>query len=314
MFRNRAIIFCVLCLGSLGFINGPGMCQEAPTATEIAESTALTPLSLGFEIYQGTSNMPGVHHLTDGMWAGNGAYFPSLTYVEYTGAKGDVIRTSVGIGQLYTEKEAGNNQPIEAYWKKPWGKSTVTVGKFYIPFAQQEWLYSSEWGALAEWSSGKYAFSASTTYNKDLNRPNFYLKSSYQMAEDAQVSLSLAEGKGFCTDSSHGRGLAVDTNVGFKGWRFTSEYNYYAASSSNAFNFLYGKLYYEKLGKCKPFVGKYWWKDECGELGNFRCNVLGADYQLTPWLSMEGAISDTSDGTVSWLQFTTKWQLPLFSR
>jgi hypothetical protein len=292
------------------------VCDDSAAATEITDSpSAIAPLSLGFELYQGTSNLAGVHRLTDGMWAGNGAYFPSVTYVEWTGLKGDVMKASIGVGRLYTEKESGTNQPVEAYWKKPLGKSTLTVGKFYIPFAQQEWLYLAQWGAMTEWTSGRVSFSASANYNKNLDRPNFYAKGNYQVAEDAQVALSLAAGKGFCTDSSHGRGVALDTNVGFKGWRFCGEYNHYdAGTSGDAFDFLSGKLYYEKFGKWKPFIAKYWWKDDCGELGNFRSNVIGADYELSPWLTIQGAISDTSDGTVSWLQFTSRWHTPLFRR
>jgi hypothetical protein len=264
---------------------------------------------MGIDTYLGASNMSGRRMYSDGMWAGAGNSFPSMAYLEWDGTGDRTARVSFGTGSMYTCSDSTQNQPIEAYIQMPIGKATVTVGKYYIPFAQQEWFYESKPGVMAQWSGDKASLSLSTNYSLDSHKQFAYARGAYKVAEDAEIGLSYALGSGFCSESEFERGFAADANIGYKGLRLYVEYNLFSKpNAADRFSFVSGKLYYEKLGAWQPFVGSFTWQDDTDFFGSFRSTVVGLDYQATPSLALEAAVSTTSDSPVSWLQVHWTWE------
>lgn len=289
-------------------------CALAPACADDVESTM--PIAvLGIDAYLGTSDMAGSHRLTDGMWAGCGTFYPSIAYLQWNSPNGSTSRVSFGIGDLYTDSENDLDQPVEAYWQTPMGNTTLTFGKFWVPFAQQEWLYESKPGVMAQWERGRMSLVAAANYDVDFNTPKLYARGGYSLTEGIDIGLSYALGEGFCSDSIHNRGFALDTTIGFAGLRFYGEYNYFDADEpGNTFNYISGKLYYEGLGKITPFVGRFSWNDRSDAFGEFRSTVYGVTYQVSPTLSLEGAIADTTDGDVTWLQMRWNWEKSILPR
>lgn len=290
---------------------GPTAVTEPQSVESSAVETPYSSFAIGADTYMGRSDMLGKHRFSDGMWAGSGAYYPSLSYLQWKGVRNDTVKLSMGMGELYTGSNTATHQPLECYWQKPVGNATVTVGKFWVPFGQQEWLYESKPGISAQWSGAHSSLIASANYSTELHHALVYLRGGRKIGKDAEVGASFALGHGLCSGSVHDRAIGLDTIVGFAGFRFYGEYNGFGAhTSGNSFKYLSGKLYYEKLGVLKPFVAKYWWHDNSDTLGNFRSTLYGVDYQLNPSIGIEGAISNTSDGNVSWLQLHWSWEKP----
>lgn len=290
--------------GSTSIVDSPAIESSVP---ELVQPS----FAIGADTYLGGSNMSGIHRFSDGIWAGAGAYYPSVSYLQWQGSRGDVVKLTAGMGEISTGSASYLHQPIEAYWQRPMGKAQVTVGKFWVPFAQQEWLYESKPGISAQWSGEKSSFIAAANLTTESHSPVMYLRGTRKVANDVEVGASLALGRGFCSDSSHNRGISLDTNIGFSGFRFYGEGNSFGArKSGNSFGYLSGKLYYEKLGTWKPFIANFRWNDKSGALGNFRSTACGIDYQLTPNIGVEGAIADTSGGNVSWVQVHWTWAKP----
>jgi len=210
---------------------------------------------------------------------------------------------------MYTDSASTLDQPVEAYWQQPAGKTVLTFGKFYVPFAQQEWQYESKLGMMAQWTGGRSSLAMSVNRNANLDSTNGYVSGSYKVAGDAEVGLSFGLGNGFSFDSIHDRGVAIDTNIGYAGWRLYGEYNHFSTRGSyNDFDYISGKLYYEKLGVWKPFVAAYSWDDHSGGFGSFKSTLCGVDYQASPKLGIEAAIATTSGKAVSWLQLHWTWE------
>jgi len=277
--------------------------QRADTSAPTPQLRTLPTVMMGVDAYFGASNMSGRSFYSDGMWAASGPAYPSVTYLRWDSPAGDACKLSFGSGDLYTSSEAMCDQPVEAFWQMPAGKTVVTFGKYWVPFAQQEWLYEPKPGIMAQWTGGRMSVAASANYNTELNCPNAYMRAGYKLASDAELGVSFGIGNGFCVNSVHDRGFALDTNIGFGGFRLYGEYNRYAAREpGSVFEFLSGKLYYEKLGALKPFLASFSWDDASEEFGHFRSTVFGLDYQLSPTLGIQGAFSTTSDSPVSWLQ------------
>ncbi len=234
-----------------------------------------------------------------------------LTYLQFRGAKGDTVKVSMGLGDVYTAADTTLHQPVEAYWQRPLGKGVVTVGKFWVPLGQQEWLYEAKPGVSMQWAGERSSLIASVNLSTQQHRPLMYARGSHKVGSDAEVGVSFALGSGFCSDTVHDRGMSLDSTVGYKGFRFYGEYNHFGAGAvGNAFRFLSGKLYYENLGAWKPFVAQYWWHDGSESFGNFRSRICGVDYQVTGSLSLEAALAGTSDGNTTWVQMHWAWEKP----
>jgi hypothetical protein len=298
---------------------GPAVLKEPAATMDSAEQkpgiaeqkkpeSLLFPLRFGIDNYTGMSNQPGRRSLSDGMWAGNLPAYPSLAYMRWDGANGRSGKLAIGTGQMYSGSSVGVDQPVEAWWQFPAGKTAMTVGKFWVPFAAQEWQYETKPGVMLNWSNGPHTLAVSSNYNLRLHTMNSYMRFGRTFGEDAGVGLSLGYGKGLSFDTDHDRAWGLDATFAAGGFRFFGEYMGALQSSGNGFGFLYGKAVFEKMGLWKPFVGFYMWNDKSGAFGRFRSSVYGMAYQVTPSLALESAISPTSDRQVSWLQLHFAWE------
>ena len=306
------IVSALLAISLMPVARGDDSAGAQPAVSEGSKSPALTSsLTLGMDSYSGTTDMPGSRRISDGMWAGSSACYPSLTYLQFRGAKGDTVKVSMGLGDLYTAADTALHQPVEAYWQRPVGNGVVTVGKFWVPLGQQEWLYEAKPGVSMQWAGERSSLIASVNLSTQQHRPLMFARGSHKIGSDAEIGVSFALGSGFCSDTVHDRGMSLDSNVGYRGLRFYGEYNHFGASTvGNAFRFLSGKLYYENLGAWKPFVAQYWWHDGSESFGNFRSRICGVDYQVTGSLSLEAALAGTSDGNTTWVQMHWAWEKP----
>lgn len=301
--RALWVVFIALSLSAIAFCDGADSAGKTPIL-----GSSIPSLKMGMELYFGATDMPGQRYISDGMWAGQGTFYPSITYLEW-GQLGRTARVSLGTGDLYTNSESTLDQPVEAYVTTPLGKGTVTVGKYYVPFAQQEWLYEAKLGVKAEWGGDRTSLTASANYNEDSRKSFIYLRGAYKVAEDAEVGLSVASGEGFCSESVHDLGYSLDTTIGYGGCRFSGEWNHFYANEPGLdFNYVSGKLYYEKLGDWQPFLGVFSWNDRSDTFGSFRSTVYGVSYQASSSLAIEGALARTSEGSVTWLQFHWNWE------
>lgn len=307
---RRAALFSVAAVGCWVV---PVRAQTGPT------SVPATPFRVGVDYYAGATNQAGGRRFSDGYWAGSGAAFPSVGYVGWDNEKGQAARVSVGLGELYTGPNRTVTQPVEAWYRWAPGRDIrLTVGKFWVPFAAQEWQYETKPGAMVSWARGPYNLALSLNRNETTRGLNGYLRAGRVWGETGGLGVSLATGRGLSYNSVHDRGWGVDATVALGGgFRVSAEYEALRAaggggadpSANAAFRFGYAKLAYENGGRWLPFVAHYDWRDRAGELGALRSTVYGLGYQITPGLTLEGAFAPTSAArTVSWAQLHWTWE------
>jgi len=265
------------------------------------------PFKLGMDYYNGFSSVPGHSRFSDGLWAGSNLAAPSVGYARFDDGRGNAMRVSVGIGGMYTGGGTTLNQPVEAYWQRTIGATSVTIGKYWLPFGSQEWEYETKPGVMLQWSAGPHSLALSTNYNTTTHRINTYAHASRAFGRDASLGLSFGGGKGLTYDSLHDVMWGVDAMYGFHGFRFTGEY-VAALRGSQGFGFTTGKVAYERLGAWRPYVGVYSWNDQTGAFGRFRSQVYGMQYQITPSTAIDTAIAPTSSRRTYWLQVHTSWE------
>lgn len=276
-----------------------------------AEET-LAGLSVGVDVYGGVSNLTGARGFNDGFWiGGTGPAFPSNVYLHYAARNGGAAHLALGTGRLYRGAGRLVSQPHEAWYKQPLGKTTLTVGKYYVPFSLLEWEYETKYGVMAERAFGPYSVAASLNYNGDTDAPNAYLRASRSFGENLNVGVSLGGGKGLSYNSIHNRAAGVDLTAKWRGWQLIGEYEIMRRRSSERFRFGFAKVSYENMGRFKPFIGRYAWNDTTGELGQLRNTVVGFGYQLRPGLALETGYARTSDEPHWWAQIHWTWERSL---
>lgn len=266
------------------------------------------PLKLGLELYSGGSTLDGHRFLSDGMWAGTEATYPSVLYGHWENGKGHAAKLALGLGRSFHGRDRLYDQPSEAWWQLPAGPLSVTVGKFWVPFAAQEWEYETKPGLMLQWSHGANSIAAAANRGRHGGNLNAYLHASHNFGDENTVGVSLAAGKGLSFDSVHDRGWGLDASYGWRGWRLTTEQIWLRAPGARDFHFNWIKLGYQRLGAFEPYVGRYDWQDDADELGSFRSTVCGLAYQLNANLALEAAWAMKPGKDVSWLQFHWSWE------
>ncbi len=285
----------------------------APVTPAPAETVApAEPFKYGVDAYLGTSNLSGNGRFTDGFWAGSAAAYPSVAYVRWENGRGSAAKLSLGAGRLYTGPESTVDQPVEAWWQTPLGKSGVraTIGQYWVPFAAQEWQYETKPGVMLSASRGAWDLALSANYNRKTQNANTYARLGHKFGEAGGVGISYGLGKGLSYNTDYDTAWAVDGTYAWRGWRISAEYDQMRGGSTPApFYFAYGKLAYENLGAWKPFIGRYVWDDKGTDtFGEFRSIVYGLSFQATPTLSLEGAYAPASNKDVTWLQLHWTWE------
>lgn len=269
------------------------------------------PIKIGFEDWIGVSNLQSLHHYSDGMWVGSNTASPSVGYLSYDDRKGSTAHLSIGIGADYTSAGITVQQPVEAWWQRPIGKARLTVGKYYVPFAQQEWEYETKPGAMLQWSRGADAWTVSTNYERSMKTANTYVRLVHTVSSTVALGFSAGAGKGFSFGSSLDRGLGVDGTVSWKNLQFVGEFDRMQGPSSHQFDFGFGKLSYNGPSPWKPFVGIYSWGDNDGTFGRYQSGVVGLGYRLTSNITLEGGYAPNAQEAgkpASWLQVHTTWE------
>lgn len=300
----------------------PGVAADAPPATRAdavppAPADPETPapaepsLKVGVEDWIGTSNLDGKRTYSDGIWVGSSFASPSVAYVKWDNAKGSAARVSVGMGELYTGSAATVRQPVEAWWQMPVGKASLTVGKYYVPFALQEWEYETKPGAMLQWAQGDDTLAVSGNYNRVTRSGNVYGRVGHSFGPSVSLGLSLGAGKGLSFDTDHKFGWDLDGTVSRVAWQVVGEYEQFRAGGSKLFHFGFLKLSPTNLGPWKPFIGRYEWSDDAEALGRYRSNVFGLGYQVSPHFTLEGGYAPMAkDGgrPTTWLQLHSTWE------
>ena len=256
----------------------------------------------GLDFYAGRSNVEDARRFSHGFWAGSAPVYPGTFYLRWTMRKGAEAKLAIGTGDLYRSKNSALHQPHEAWYQTPRGSAKIMVGKFYVPFAVQEWEYETKWGAMAQKSIGATDLTASLNLDQATHRPNLYARAGRSLNSKINVGVSAALGRGISYGSVHDKALGADLTAGWRGFELLGEYVTFRSRASDRFSFAFAKISYDGLGKLQPFVARYRWNDKSDTFGNFRSSVIGLNYQILPTLSLETAYADTGERNVSWIQ------------
>jgi hypothetical protein len=267
----------------------------------LPEKSVASPFKTGVDLYLGLSDRPGNHRYRDGMWAGQSNALPSSTYIRWDAGKGQSAKFSLGTGRLFTSHDTGYDQPAEAWVQQEWGHASLRLGKFWVPFASQEWELETKPGAMLQWNLGKIDFAASGNYNTTTRTNNGYARIGHAIGKNVSVGLSGAAGRGLTYNTSHNLAWAADACVCYQGWQVSAEYLDARGGGAEPFKFAYGKLGYD-FGKWKPWVGLYGWKGNASDFGEFHSNVMALGYELRPGLVLEAGTSTATTRNTSWLQ------------
>lgn len=272
--------------------------EEKPTPAPFSPA-----FTVGGELFFGVGNVTGAKaRSSDGIWAGTGGAYPSNLSLNWKGGESHTLRLSIGVGDLYTARFASLRQPVEAFYQAPGrGGSNFTVGKFYVPFASQEWEYEPKWGGMAQGVAGRIGYAASVNYNNLRNNANAYLRLGRQWNTGTTLGLSMGAGRGLFSGTSHDTALGVDLTQELKGVRLNSEYNL-AASPQGTFQFAFGKLTFTRMGRIEPYIAAYYAGDQANELSNFRSVLGGVNYHITRAMALEGGYARANRRNVFWLQ------------
>ena len=282
--------------------------ETAPPASidESDEEEQRPGIYAGGELFLGRTNLEGAERLRDGFWpAGSGPSYPSALYLRVLTSKQVEAKVSVGVGRLFRDAAYGFEQPIEAWARVPLGKSQetkLTAGKFYVPFALQEWEYETKWGAMIEHQRGKTALAVAATRNSDTKGANIYARAGRDVGGNANFGLSLAGGKGLSYGSEHDRALGIDFSITKGGWNGSGEQLWMKGPNGQRFRFTWMRLAYANLGKLEPFIARYRWNDNTDAFGNIRSTAVGAGYQFTPELALELGYTFSSEEDSLWAQ------------
>ena len=260
-------------------------------------------LTFNGEMFFGITNVTGLRaRNNDGVWGGYAGAYPSNLSLNWNGGESRTVRLSIGVGDLYTARGTSLRQPMEAFYQAP-GKagSSFTVGKFFVPFASQEWEYEPKWGGMVQGIRGRVGYAASLNYNNLRNDANAYLRLVRQWNGGTTLGLSVGVGRGIFSGTSHDTAFGVNVTQEFKGIRLNSEYSI-ANGPQGAFQFAFGKLTFTNLGRIEPYVGAYYTGDHAKELTNFHSVLGGVNYHITKAMALEGAVANTSGRNVFWFQ------------
>jgi hypothetical protein len=291
-------------IGTTSDAREPAPATNVPdTGTSDGEEVVQRGFKFGADVYYGVSNLPGAKRFRDGFWIGYGPAYPSVVYGRWETPNGSAAKVSLSVGELYNGSVSNLDQPVEAWYQRPVGKYTITAGKFYVPFAIQEWQYETKWGGMVSGKLGNADFSTSLNHNHTTDSLNYYGRIAKSFGDNVTLGFSAGGGKGFSFDSSHNKGIGIDASLKWRGFQLDSEYTaLQRKSSADRFQFAHAKLSYTELGKFTPYIARHTWFDRAGELGNYNGSTAGVAYQITPGLSVEGAYARTYGQSVRWIQ------------
>jgi hypothetical protein len=280
-------------------------------AKPVAANPLQSPRSsfrFGMTYYYGISNAGGAWGPnTDGGWAGFGPSVPSNINGTWQMGDNRLFRLSVGVGALSNSKPYLMDRVPEAYYQIPLRKGdSLQVGKFLVPFASMEWMLSSKYGVQYTGSRGPVNFAASLQYCRELQSTNLYLKVGKQVGKRTTLNLSGALGRGVNYATSHNAMLGVDLAHDFGGATLTSEYAL-GTGAGGPFQFLYGKLAFNKLGSWTPYVGAYYWHDASGQMGRYSSALAGLSFRANSLVTFDVGFARREDRNVLFFESRTSF-------
>lgn len=296
--RSRAvgtILSCACCAGGAG---------AQPAATVPEETPPAPALKVGIDYYigDGWSNRVDIPRFRDGYWTGFGTSFPSNIYANWQDAAGGTGKVAQSVGKMYRDSPT-LKQPVEAWYRRPVGASGVLAGKFYVPFALQEWEWETRWGLQIEGERGPNSVVAAMSYNDIVHDPNLYLRLGRRFGSDWSAGISAAAGRGLSFGSAHDRGAGLDATFSRRGWRLQGEVLRLQRRSSGRFDFAFAKLSYEGWSRVTPYVSRHTFTDATEFLGRFHGTTLGLNVQVWNFLALEAAyVPGSTNGDVRWIQ------------
>lgn len=263
----------------------------------------------GIEYFTGLSNVRGSRFYADRFWGtGTGPSYPSNVYVRSQNGKGQEAKLAIGIGDNYIRPNAPRDQPVEAWFRSEKGNTRITVGKQWLPYAIEEWITENRWGVRVDQKVGKFGLTGNIYYDDLTNRPMLFFRGNRDVTKSLNVGVTLGGGRGINPGFVQDRGFGLDATYARGGWKLATENLIYTRNSGENFYFNYGQATYEKWGKFRPFLAKFYWRDKLTASG-FNGTTLGATYQLTPKLIVKGAVADTSRGNRRWLELQFRDEL-----
>ncbi len=254
-------------------------------------------IKMGIDYYSGVSDLEGERRFSDGMWAGSSAAYPSVGYLRWEDGKGSAAKLSVGLGSMYTDPGSTLDQPVEAWWQAPAGKASVTVGKFWVPFALQEWQYETKPGVMLQ-CPGSVPGGRLRQLQRGHPQRERVPAPRPQLRAGPRTRGFPGGGKGLSYTQRARPRLGAGRLLRLAGLaRERRIRGNLRDSSSRRFYFGYGKLSYENLGAWKPFVARYLWTDDGEAFGRFRSTTYGVGHQVAPGLALEGLLPPPQTGT-----------------
>lgn len=141
----------------------------------------------------------------------------------------------------------------EPYLSKQSGDYTVTAGKFWIPFAHQDWEWETKPGVMVEWAKGVTNVTGAVVYNdnKVSDSANSYLRVGSTLAEGIDVGGSVSAGKGWPYNSRHDSGYGLDYTISKMKFKLVGEA--FQATGGGDFWCSMSKISYEGFNKVTPF-------------------------------------------------------------
>lgn len=266
----------------------------------------LNSVRFGAEYYYGMSNFfGGWMRTTDAVWAGRMTFAPSNLNLNWNHGDRYSARFAVGIGDAYNGRRGLMDRTTEAYIStRSKAGDSFTIGKFFTPFSTNEWQYETKYGVMAQGVRGAYNFTASVQAGGGSKNASLYMRLGRQMGQRTSLGVSGGLGRGLSYGSSHNALFGADLSHDFNGIRLTSEYML-GSGPNGPFQFFTGRIAFTNLGRFQPYIGLYTWRDAAGEMGNFRSQLVGMSYQLTPLLTLDMGAGNTPGRGVFWFQTRT---------
>ena len=273
-----------------------------------AVSYAETPkITAGVDAYIGTSDIDGQRDFNDGIWAAGGPSnsmaLPSTIYISSDFGNGLTAKASYGIGDMNQYKPNDVDRMPELYVSKQSGDFTVTAGKFWVPFAYQDWEWETKPGVMVKWAKGATNVTGAVVYNdnKQADDTNSYLRIGQSLGEGVDVGVSVASGKGWSFNSPHDTGYGLDYAISKNKFNLVGE-ALQATTGAGDFWYTMSKISYTGFDKVTPFIVWNSWNDESGFNGRWRSTTYGADIALCKYVSLQAGYAPTSVGERAWAQ------------
>lgn len=295
--KRLLLLLPVLCLSSASYSQTP-----PPPARG---------LFVGLDLYGGVSNLPGLRRFGDQLWAGNQTFTPSVATLRWESGQQTSARLSVGVADATKGDSPAYRQPVELWVKRTLGQGSVTAGRFFTPFGQQEWQFEAKEGA--QWEGPLGALRATVALQKDptTKKSNGYLRAVHSADSNTQVALSLASGQGITYGTALETGVGADATLTRGSWLLRSELDHFTGPQKQHFSFAMGSATYQGLkGGLKPFTSYYHWDDHttAGAFGSFHTLIGGVTFPAGPGLTVETAGAQQGNRFNSWLQLRFTWE------